>query len=1320
MENCILVPSVGANLFRQINKQYGRDIAKNVYKKVMSKEFLYKYGKTLSFDQEGVPTYNSIMQVKEVQNLIGDYNTLKALNNQFQPLEDTLNNYAKLLNDAYNFNTNDPRNNDYIAYVNYTQDNKLTVLVRKKNKELLDKFNNQYSAFMLNNKLANMFSSLGVTVGNLTDAEKKAGRIGSTDFNVVKGIANGFSSVIKVANNMEGATALTEEFSHLMVGVFKEESLMQRSLNLLKNNEDLLQEILGDEYEDTIVFHNGNIDLIAEEALGKLLKEHLIEQSAEQPLINRLSKRIISKFKDYDDQEIQDAVIELDSSISKLAKDIVKGNKQITKEDILRSERDVVFNALSDRIQRNMDLLKSSKEVEAKRYKITTNPDTKKVYKERIENINNYLDETKDTVLGLFEYSQTALDELKALEYEFIQIDAKSPDEKFRFLRNVRSYIQSYAHFINKMNDAIDDENKEQDNMFLRQFDIPSTVNLTTTIQDVIKELNNLSTSLARKYYRTSFEAFGNFLKPFMGNNIVIPFGENKGKTIAVEELIKEANSDITFMDRWLDSMADSSDTLLQLFDKAVKQAKDNARMQTINDIKDIQNLMLEAENNGITSFEWMFEKTNDGKKSGNYISEINYAQWEKDVKEFEQYLNDKYGQNPTGQQAQDKINERNAWNSTHTVYNILEAEPNPDIYKNDDYANLTTTQKTILTKFLSLKKRFDDLLPDNKVSRLKAIQIRKEGSQRLSNILHSPSTLIDNIKGAVESAIFEADDDDQLFGEKIRKTITDFDNKEFMTLPILFTNRLKNADELSTDVFATLMQYSYMANTYSNMDQIIDPLEVGRSLIVDNQRKVKETRGNLEIVEQFKVLGMDIKNPIYQNSSNIQAKLNDFFESQVYGRYLKDQGVIDVLGKKANVNKITSLILKGSSLAQLGFNYLANTANVLTGIGMQNIEAAAGEYFNAKELFSADKDYLAELKDFMPELSSRYKTNKLALFDELFDIRQNFKGNLSHNQKKNWLHKLFGADVAFLGQECGDHWLYNRTAIAMAKRKRVLLNGKEMSLWDALKVENKFKGNDKIKTLNINSIKELNGSALNVHKFTREVAHINQELFGIYNDEDSNAANRLALGRLMLQYRKWIKPSLNKRFKAGQYDVSVDKYTEGYYRTLLRVTNQLIRGKAQIGTVWDNLKEHEKSNIIRSLFELFQCLAVYALANWVEWPDNKNRSWGLKFAEYSCKRLSHELGGLTPSFIMMQEQLKTIKQPIPAISVVQNSINLVSSLFDPTDHFDEIQKGPYKGLSTFEKNFIKAPIPGVAQYRQIDKFINELDTSIGFYMKPY
>ena len=119
---------------------------------------------------------------------------------------------------------------------------------------------------------------------------------------------------------------------------------------------------------------------------------------------------------------------------------------------------------------------------------------------------------------------------------------------------------------------------------------------------------------------------------------------------------------------------------------------------------------------------------------------------------------------------------------------------------------------------------------------------------------------------------------------------MTDFDSKEFMILPVLYNTRLSNPEELSTDIFGTLMAYSAMSHKYEQMENIIDPLEVGRNIIVEGGRRVKKTRGGNALVEQITAFGEKVTGQVFESGgTNIEKKLEDFFESQVYGKYLKD-----------------------------------------------------------------------------------------------------------------------------------------------------------------------------------------------------------------------------------------------------------------------------------------------------------------------------------------------------------------------------------------------------------------------------------------------
>ena len=83
-----------------------------------------------------------------------------------------------------------------------------------------------------------------------------------------------------------------------------------------------------------------------------------------------------------------------------------------------------------------------------------------------------------------------------------------------------------------------------------------------------------------------------------------------------------------------------------------------------------------------------------------------------------------------------------------------------------------------------------------------------------------------------------------------------------------------------------------------------------------------------------------------------------------------------------------------------------------------------------------------------------------------MFNVKQDFRRNQKNRDflNKTILGRIFGPRIQFLGQDAGDFWLYNRTAIAMAKRLELKdsngktfrlkdKNGNPISLWDALVV---------------------------------------------------------------------------------------------------------------------------------------------------------------------------------------------------------------------------------------------------------------------------
>jgi len=117
----------------------------------------------------------------------------------------------------------------------------------------------------------------GITFQQLNKVETALGRVGHTQFMKVQNTANEFTVLLEAANNLEGYYAISEEFAHSVIGIFSKTPLVARSIEYFKD-EAHAREVLGDRYESTYNYYQGNMDLVAEEAAGHVFKEALLKQ----------------------------------------------------------------------------------------------------------------------------------------------------------------------------------------------------------------------------------------------------------------------------------------------------------------------------------------------------------------------------------------------------------------------------------------------------------------------------------------------------------------------------------------------------------------------------------------------------------------------------------------------------------------------------------------------------------------------------------------------------------------------------------------------------------------------------------------------------------------------------------------------------------------------------------------------------------------------------------------------------------------------------------------------------------------------------------
>lgn len=1320
--NCAIIPQVRNNkgqvvdskLFKGLLAYTGnnRSEATRLYLITKSSEFIKNWNPRLTLDENNEPTLRSLLQKTNLSDVIPESKVLERLNREIGYYKRGMDrpalwvnndeNYQKLLQKAISFNQTSDFRDDYVAKIIKIQDTEsprifIGVKVEKRNRlNSIDADKMAYNA-NLNSRLRDILAANGIAVGALTDLEKRMGINGVTDFDVARTAANGMIEMIRLANGIEGEKALPEEFAHFAIEAMGESPLINRLINNLSSS-GLIGEILGDEYETYNTLYKGDTAKLAKEAAGKLLAKYLLksEPIGQKPYKNLLERVILaikSFFKTMNANQIQKAMYEADKDFGRLARDILNGrmDEEINVENISSSG---LFYQTNERVQRDKKLLQDIMNNELKRLKIyeKRNPNSQFSANQRllIDRLEIELADNNE-VEGIYAFLDNALEELQKVSNRLEVLrntPATNANERASVLRDVRNYMYSYKNIIEDIRRALVDEERYTDNRYGQRVRV-ALDNASILIGDLFVKYNDVSMPL-----------FVDFIKPFVGENIMIPFGKFKGKVIKAEDLVKMADEDISFFDRWLDSMADSSDYMLKVMDQAVKKSKEQARLRTIDVMKQLQAATIKLEKAGIKNTDWMFERDSKGNLSGNYISEINQALFKEKVREMFKSLNEKYGKNPVGENAEKYKKERQAWFDANMEIVNGKKVPKMSIYGNKQYQRLNAAQKEYYDTVMNIKSQLDSYLPEKYTTLTNAVKIRKDLLERVKSsdgVRSGAKQIWESIK---DEFIRRTDDVD--FGD--RATVKDFEGNEVQTLPIYFT-KLKegeSANDLSTDIVSTLTAYAAMANDFDEMNKVIDVLELGRDLL--RERQVIQTQGGKPLVEKFKAVGRKVESKLTKEgeATRFVQRLNDFFEMQVYGRYMADEGTFG----KTNIDKgkVANFVNRVTSMNNLALNVLSGISNLATGKVMMRIESFAGEFFNEKNTITADRVYGQSLPAYLAEIGNRVKTSKLALWDELFNVMQEYEQDVRevNFDRKTWFSRMFGTSTLFFMNNAGEHWMQNRTSLALADAYKMKApNGKIVSLWDAMEVVPIDKNNKKAgaKLQLKQGYTKADGSAFtqdDIIKFSRRSAAINQRMHGIYNKADRSAIQRLAIGRMGMMFRKWIKPSLNRRFKSATYNYDLDAWTEGYYRTsgrfLLQLARDLRETQFNLAARWNELTPTEKANIRRALTETGHFLAVMAIIGLIEWSDDKDRPWLVRMAEYQARRLYTELGAMIPGKPMISEGLKIIKSPAAGVNTIENMLDL-TKLLNPWNYMDELQSGRYEGHSTAYKSFFESPI---------------------------
>lgn len=1274
--SCVYTPSKGKEVYRKLTKDLGHKLGTELFLISINPSFKDKFKNTLSLTAEGIPTFDSIMSNPIVQTYIGESAMLSYISSELGELEfeHSVDGINEAFKKADNFNTESVFRNRYLILPR-TEDNKVKLVIVRRSADTLNTFRKLKEGQYVLDKITSIANTLPVKQAIETSFREY--------YNGDNSDIQLFYYRIKALRDiLDGGTDTLDYINaaNIIVPLFGNNNFVERVRNyvLAIGAEEILDKHRG--------FHQDELtDNDINTATGLMILD-AITTEGQPSIVYRALDHIREAIGEVNFEAIQTAFNEAQEQGESFISEEVAEVSSNTAEEFSSEQ----LSSIEDSLDELLSIIEQLKEGELKKLNLGLGD---------IKGLKS-LDNKKSTILqNLHSYLENSLSEISNLFEKLDKLDDLPFNERCKVVKNALDYYNFMGTTLETISKAL------ESNDILKEFSKSERDKITSVINSIQSINNNLNTrgsTLAQTY-------FTELIKPIVGDNVVITYGKNKGKQISVKDLIVKNDRDVSIISRLLDSAGNSTDVVLQAAHSVIKKEKDKVRLKTILATQEILSLGLKAEQAGVKDFTFMYEKDSYGNRTGFYITEYNIGNYEVEYRKFRESI-----KKEPEESRNKKLKE---WHKENSVLTKDGYRPNSN-YLSAEFKDLTPAQREFYQEFMRLKEQADSLLPDGEMGLNEAIKIRKDLWNRLKTS-SSPRALWSNIQESVKDALMDRSDDTEFGITRLGKT--DLKGTPVRTPPIYFTRTSEdeNMNDLTDDLVGSLIAYTYMANNFNAMNSIADALELGRQVVKSTE--YGDTRGESNVVERVVGLGIDKALKVPKTESEAAKLYEDMMDSQVYGIYLKDEGVFGET--KLNKQKVTSAILRMGSSVQLGLNFLAGIANAANGLAMQNIEAAAGEFFSVKELAAADRYYMSNVASMVGEIGSRAKTNKLDLIFEYFNVKQDYDKEIGNKKfdRRNFITRTFGPSVLYLYQTLGDNFLYGRAALAMLSRYQIIdKNGNKKSLFDVLTPIPIDPNNPSLGSkIDITGLKKLDGSDFtenDVSIISRKIERVNQLCFGVYNKDDVNAARRTMLGKFLLQYRDWMRPAWNRRFQRTHYDVLLQQTREGYYQSGWRFTKQLYKdlrnGQLQIMKTFNSMTKEEQYNVKRCLFEVSQFTAVavlYAILDGTLWKDRDkdDMNWAESMLKYTLRRQITELGSVIPGPTMVSEGFKILKSPMAAVNVMESSVDLLNLLYPP-NYTDELESGRYKGHSTAYKTLFNSPIG--LQSKNIYRMLNPED----------
>lgn len=1184
---------------------------------------------------------------------------------------------AKDFNDDNTSTDKDKNTKGLVAYVSKHGDI-YNVIVTEKNSRSLAIADSVNSMLQIWDVYKNAFNRIGVDIENMPDE--------------ISGIFNAYNTdIVQTLKNLKNVpvTSLYKKDALVLFSMDPNSPMVQRLVGKFGSIENAAQ-ILDD------LNHN----IAATDTQGKQLLIRAVNQCKRyqgldldllKQQVDQISQNIKSTS---EDEAIQQTITKLHKKYGIDIKEIHRTSDKITKLSEAAAEAAMVLQrqirdinqmqgdgAEEKRLNRILNQL--LKELECKKY---------------YHGLLNFLGEANTAV--------TAIDDM----FQHIPVTGTELEKavgKARILQDVKDMMQRYKLIVEALGDEkiLIDEN-------IDQFDID---NIRKTAKDI-------SDSFAK--YEKEIE---DHTKTTMMTLIQEIVGSQTPDGQIVANVVNMAAADSGILDAWLYSVGRQSNVVIATMGTIIRRAQDS-RDKTMNEFSLRIRRATDKLYKSDSTSEFMYEE------DGHIISDIDWVLY-RNARNAAYAALKSQGYNGT------KLRRAMMdWEDANTEDRIVDntngrTERVPNYQFRKAFPTLTPTQQEYYDTMMQIKGEIGSFLPSYAQHQYLPAQKRRSTLDALARA-RSKEDLGKIVKLKTEDLWTIREDDTELGtaivdGDEYNLTEGAFDNTPKRRIPIFYVNPLKDQAELLKDFSGGLQSLASTAINYDAMNNIAQVVEFIGDFAKNQLSRDEKQRGDIIGTKRFRVFKNLVK---FGRNSNTEGIVDGFIAVHLYGQKLNPN--------KWNIksSKFLSNVIGYTSFKALATNAKGALANYLTGEYQMLIEAGAGEFYNLKDYAWAHSKLFgfAGASGEMMELLTNNKSHKGTLFAQMFDPEQENFSEAGHTRYyKSLFRQLISTDISFLGYGAGEYMLHYTNMYAYLHHRKVLLNGKEISLYDAFELTPKQDGNAELVLKQ--GVTTVTGDPITqefLDDVRRKIRGVNQVTHGAMNNEDKGLIHRHMAGRLVMNFRQWMVEHYSRRYRKAYYDSSFNEIREGYWRTAINntlerasdafeegnklkavglgtldmikfMTLDVVKFTCRVNSQWSNLTELQRYNVKRALAELQIFYGLLGLSFALGDPDRHKKEWWTRWWIYQVNRQILDAQASLPNPAMFGNFVTILNSPMGALNTWSAFAYLWGGL-ENGDWHETLKSGPNKGENKYWRNIKKYLFPF---YKDIEQMQN-LDTS--------